>query len=502
MSQRSAAETRVLLVYPSFDREEQYGDFADLVWKEIPLSLGFLAGYLRERGVAIRIVDEQWGSLDEARIGELVAEFQPDLVGFSTLTPVFYRALELARLFKRASQELTVVLGNVHPTVFPEESLAEEAVDLVVRGEGEVTLWEILKSLTGEMALADVLGVSYRENGHCVHNEERPFQKDLDLFPGCAYDLIQEGLPGRPAPSVILTSRGCPYRCIFCSSRAVSGYTYRANSAERVLSDVQALVDAYGIPHLLFADDNFVVSRSRAVEICRLFIEHGLHRHLQWACQARGDAIDEELAPLLREAGCVQMSFGIETGSQRLLDLIDKKEQVEDNARAVELVHRAGIRTRGAFILGLPTETREESLGTIRFAKSLPLDIAKFALATPYPGTVLLDIARAEGAEIERDWSRLSTMAGLGHVEPCYVPQGRTASELERLQRRAHLAFYLRPAQIWAILRGRNPEIRIGSWREFARYGLVATRMAWKVVSGGLRERLRRRRTVKSAPGD
>jgi radical SAM superfamily enzyme YgiQ (UPF0313 family) len=385
-----------------------------------------------------------------------------------------------------------VVLGNVHPTVFPEESLNEPAVDLVVRGEGEVALWEIVKNLAGEMPLSDILGLSYREAEGFVHNDNRPYQRDLDAFPGCDYELIRESLPGSAAPSVILTSRGCPYRCIFCSSRAVSGFTYRANSPQRVLAEVEMMLEKYAITNLLFADDNFVVSRKRAVEICRLFVEKGIHKRIQWACQARGDAIDEELARILHGAGCVQMSFGIETGSQRLLDLIDKNEKVEDNAQAVRAAHAAGIRTRGAFILGLPTETRAEGLATIRFAKSLPLDIAKFALATPYPGTVLLDIARKEGAEIEKDWSRLSTMAGMGNVEPCYVPEGRTPAELENLQRRAHLSFYLRPSKILAVLRGQNPEIRIGSFRGVLRYGLIAARMAGKVFVGQIRGRFGR----------
>lgn len=478
----STSQRSVLLVHPTFDRHEHYGDFADLVWKELPLSLGFLAGYLLERGVRVKIVDEQWGALSEERIGQLAREWQPDVVGISVLTPVFEHSLDLAQKFKRADPRVAVVLGNVHPTVYPEETLRNGCVDAVVRGEGEVTLWEYLQYLHGERSVEGILGLSYRCEDRIVHNEDRPFERNLDVFPRCAYELMRENLPPGVAPSVVLTSRGCPYRCIFCASRVVSGHAYRTHSPERVVEDVEYLIRMYGVRHVLIVDDNFVLNRRRVEQICGAFIERGLHRRLTWSCQARADAIDEDVVRILKEAGCVQLSFGIETGSQRLLDLIQKGERLEDSVRAVRLAHRAGIRTRGAFILGLPTETRKESLRTIRFAKSLPLDIAKFTLATPYPGTELFRIACSEGMQPEGAWSRMSTMAGIGTVEPVYAPLGRSTTELRNMQLRALLAFYLRPRLILNALAGRNPEIRIGSARDALKYFMAVLRMLKRLI--------------------
>jgi len=475
----------VLLIHPCLDRQQQYGDLADLVWSEVPLSLGFLAAYLVERGVEVKIVDEQWGRLDDERIAELVRTFQPRLVGITTLTPVLHRSFELAEGFKRASAEVAVVLGNVHPTIRPDESLSHPAVDLVVRGEGEVALWECLQHVQGEMDAAEIPGLSYRRNGEIVHNPDRPYEKDLDVFPRCAYELLRENMPAGVAPALLLTSRGCPYRCIFCSSRLVSGHAYRVHSPERVVEDVEYLLHQYGLPNMLVVDDNFLVGRRRIEEICGLFVERGIHERITWSCQARADAIDERVLEIMRGAGCIAISFGIECGSQRLLDLIGKHQSLEANTRAVKLAHRAGLRTRGSFILGLPTETAEESRETIRFAKTLPLDVAKFALATPYPGTDLYEIAVEEGLDVGGDWSRMSSMVmGMEGAEPSYVPRGRTAKELERAQTRAHLEFYLRPRQLWAILRGRNPELRIRSFGHLLRMARAALRLLGKLALG------------------
>ncbi|MFQ5646661.1 MAG: B12-binding domain-containing radical SAM protein [bacterium] len=475
-------KSKVLLINPSFKREEQYGEFQDLVRKGIPLSLGFLAGYLLEKGVEVKIVDEQWGALTDEKIKELIGQFQPSLVGITSLTPVVYRSFQLAQQLKKVAPEITVILGNVHPTILPEESLKNEFVDIVVRGEGEVTLWECVQYREGKKDIRDIPGVSYKREGEIVHNKARPYEKDLDKFPRLAYEHICDSIPLPDfVPTMILTSRGCPYRCIFCSSRDISGYVYRMLSPRRVVEDVEFLIEKYDIKGLWIADDNFVVNKKRTEEICRLFMERGINRKVTWGCQTRGDAIDGQILEVMKEAGCVNISFGIETGSQRLLDMIDKNEKVEDNARAVRLTNQAGIMTRGAFILGLPTETRAETIQTIKFAKSLPLDVAKFALATPYPGTELYNMAVKEGVDVQEDWSSLSTMTGISRYEASYVPRGRTSKELKNLQLRALLEFYLRPKQISAILKGENVEIKIKSYKEIGKYFMVVLRLLKKV---------------------
>jgi radical SAM superfamily enzyme YgiQ (UPF0313 family) len=470
----------VLLINPSIDRRAHYGEFDEVVGKGVPLGLGFLAAYLLEKDVNVKLLDEQWGFLARERLQEIINRFQPAIVGFTCLTPVIYRTLELAAMVKEISNDIKTVTGNVHPTILPEESLKDPNIDIVVRGEGEITLHDCLEHVAGKKKLEDIPGISFRKNAEIIHNPDRPFEENLDVFPRFAYELLYESIPARDVPATILTSRGCPYQCIFCSSRSISGFRYRMNSAERVVADVEYLIERFGFDGFWVADDNFVADRKRVEEICRAFIRKGFK--LNWSCQTRGDAVDEEILKLMRQAGCNTISFGLETGSQRLLDLIKKSEKLEDNARAVKLAHEAGLVTRGAFILGLPTETREESLETIRFARSLPLDVAKFALATPYPGTELYKIAIEEGADIGQDWTRLSTMSGLGSMPPTYVPRGRKPQEMKDLQKRALLYFYLRPGRLRAILRGEVFEIKITSFKQALKYALIVLKMISKMI--------------------
>jgi radical SAM superfamily enzyme YgiQ (UPF0313 family)/ubiquinone/menaquinone biosynthesis C-methylase UbiE len=450
-------DVNVLLINSGFNRRVQYGFLNTVVTPGLPLSLGSLGGYLERKGVRVKIADEQVDDLSGNNLRDLIRDFKPHVVGLSCVTPTVYRGFELAERIKSISNDTVVVMGNAHPSICPEECLKEENIDLVIRGEGEVTFWECIEWLQGKREIDAILGLSFKKNGQIQHNTDRPFVQNLDDFPNFAYHLLMTE-PFRYNPGHIVTSRGCPYRCIFCSSRNLSGYSYRTFSPQRVAEHVELLIKEYRIKSLMFDDDNFVVNRNRTFEICEIFLRNGYAKKITWRCQARGDLVDREILKKMKEAGCVNISFGIETASQRLLDLIQKNEKVEDNIKAVQLASEVGIKTRGAFILGLPTETREESMETIRLAKRLPLDEVKFSLATPYPGTELYNIAKQRGYSLEGKWDFLNTTVGLGGYEPVYCPAGRTPAELKALQRRAHLEFYLRPHIIVNLFDPHQPD--------------------------------------------
>ena len=471
---------KVLLINPSIKREDQYGGFNNLVGKALPLNLGFLAGYLLHKEEEVKIIDEQWEYITREKLEMMINKYQSNIVGISCITPNIYRAFEIAKMTKEISKNIKIIFGNVHPTIFPEESLEKPFVDIVVRGEGEITLWECVQVMEGKKKMDEVLGISYKENGEIIHNAERPCKKNLDFFPRCAFELIIADLPVSITPNAIITSRGCPYSCIFCTSGIIGGRGYRTNSPQRVVDDVEFLIDKYSLKRLFIGDDNFLANRKRVEEICYLFIKRGLHRKINWSCHARGDAIDSHILDIMKQAGCILIHFGIETNSQRLLKLIRKSEKVEDNKVAVRLAHNAGIETRGSFIIGLPTETKRETLETIKFARSLPLDRAKFCLATPYPGTELYNIAINEGVNIRQDWSKLNSMSGLSSYLPIYVPKGRSPKELLRLQIKAHLEFYLRPKHLLTILRGENPEIYMRSYKSIIKYFIATIRLIVK----------------------
>lgn len=439
---------RIALINPAASITATYGVFSRLILPGIPLSIGFLAGYLRQQaGHEIKLVDEQLTSLDEAEHLSALTDFAPDVIGISCLTPLLGRTLELAVKFKAALPQAKIVAGNAHPTLLPDELLRHPAVDYVIRGEGELAFARFLEACaTG--AYNDVPGLSRRVEGKTVHNPAVEPLADLDLLPPFPYDLFA----AQPEYYLgfHLSSRGCPYRCVFCASRYISGQRYRMQSAGRVVQDVAELLARYPLPYVNFVDDNFNVQRQRTVAICEGFLKRKLK--FRWACQTRSDSLDAELLALMRRAGCSMISLGIETASARLLALMKKDETLEDSRRAVELIRAAGINVRGSFIIGMPTETREETRQTISWAETLRLDSASFSLATPFPGTELYDMVRAEGKEIS--WNTLFTAGGLGDNKLAYVPAAWTADELRRVQRKANVGYWLNARRLYKVLTG------------------------------------------------
>jgi len=455
----SLSKTRVLLINPTFDVIGQLGELGKLYIRARPLGLGHLAVYLESKGVETRIIDGQISDLTEEALDKEIQEFSPNIVGITCTTALASAAHQVAKWTKSISKHIKVVMGGVHPTVVLEETLEDNNVDAVVRGEGEITFFELVRAFETRTSLRDVRGISYKSNGAVVHNDNRPFIKDLDSLPLVDDRILPQNLYSGFG---VLTARGCPFNCIFCSSRSLWGTRYRVRSPENVFVEIDSIVNRYNPTEIAFIDESFVINKERTEKICDMFIERGYHKEISWICSSRADLVNEPLLEKMREAGCSAISFGIETASQRLLDVLKKRTSPEINERAVRMAKKAGIsNVRATFILGIPTETREESLATIKYAKRLPLDSAKFSIATPYPGTELYRIALSEGMNIQKDWSKLHQGVGFSKYDPVYVPRGRDGKELKKLQRRAHLEFYLSPRRILYI-----PRIWDISWKD------------------------------------
>ena len=453
------SRSKVLLVGPQVDYAKMLGKASTTTPSNIPLNLLYLSGYLESRNIPVKILDGQVQDLDEESLIKHIEEFNPSVVGISCATPLVHTAHKIARTVKAVSGEITVVMGGPHPSVLPEETIADENVDIVVRGEGEVTLFEVVEAIGSGSGLDSVLGITYRDNGHIVSTQNRPLEHDLDSLPLPSRHLIPIG-KYRPQMDIyyrfpwtnMLTSRGCPYRCIFCASRKISGHRYRVRSPENIVEEIALLVDKYGIRNIGMADDNFIVDRKRTERICDILIKEGYSRKVDWVCAVRADGVDESLLKKMRAAGCRCFCVGIETGSQRLMNVLRKHLKLEKVVEGVRMMRRAGIKVRGTFLLGIPTETEEETLQTIRFAKKLQLDFAKFNLITPYPGTELWEMAKERGLVGEGTWSRLIPGIGFTDAEPVFVPEGRSGKELKAQQRRAAKAFYFRPRPIWNLI--------------------------------------------------
>ncbi|MBN2055922.1 cobalamin-dependent protein [bacterium] len=451
---------KILLIHPSFSAEEHYGKLSRVAPSLLPVSLVYLASYMEQHGYEVSIFDGQVEEMSETTLRRRFTADKPDVVGITCMTPMAAEAHRTAAIAKETLPDALVVMGGIHPTILPEETMADAHVDVLVRGEGELTFLELVKTWSDNEALGSVPGLTYREDGRVVHTAARPFIEDLDTLPFPAlhlipmerYHQIPDATFALPLRGII-TSRGCPFKCIFCSARQISGFKYRYRSPENVLEEVDILVRDYGARQLAILDDNFVVDRDRTMGICEGLIRRGYHKRLVYTCAARADQVDLELLKTMKRSGCKLVSFGVETGTQRLLDLIQKDLDQAQLRTATSAAKRAGLLVRGTLILGLPTETYEDSLATIRFAKELALDFVKFSLATPYPGTVLYDIAKRQGLVDDRDWSRFSSMAGFTDYDPVFAPEGRSAAELKQLQMKATREFYLRPRQIMYLIR-------------------------------------------------
>ncbi|HPQ39388.1 MAG TPA: radical SAM protein [bacterium] len=460
---------RLLLILPYFAERRHYGSMSKVAPSLLPVSLVYLAGYMEKMGYPVRIFDGQVEPMNHRTIRQVMDTFQPDVVGITCMTPMVTETHMVAQIVKSGTRPPLVVAGGIHPSIMPEDVISDPNIDVIVRGEGEITFHELLESWP-DGDLESIRGLTIRRDGGIFHTPDRPLLDDLDSLPLPArhlvnyegYHQIPDAVFAEPLRE-ILTSRGCPFQCIFCSARFISGYKYRYHSPERVLEEVDLLVNKYNARQIAVLDDNFVVDRQRTVDICEGLLRRGIHKKVVWTTAARADQVDYELMKLMKEAGFQLISFGVETGSPRLLKMIKKGETMDQIARAVEDAHRARLKVRGTLILGLPGETREESRATIDWAKKLRLDFAKFSLATPYPGTVLYDIAVKQGMRTD-DWSHFSSMAGFADYDPVFVPEGRDAREMARLQKQAMREFYMRPHQILSLLKN------ITSWNDIKMY--------------------------------
>jgi len=484
---------RVLLINPSFSTESHYGVLDKLIKPRIPLSLGYLAGFLATKNIESLVFDEQ---VDNIRgLEKILAQFRPQIVGISILTPVAHKAYVIAKEIKKISKKIKVIAGNVHPTVLPEEPLSTGFFDAVVRSEGEFTFWEYVQCVENGRSLDGLKGASFVEHEKIVHNPPRPFIDNLDDIPPFPYHIFLGRNKNYEEAGIILTSRGCPFNCIFCSSRTVSGHRYRAHSPSRVVHDVENIVNNYNTKTFFVADDNFVFDKKRVLEICKILVEKKLNRRVRWGCNARADLIDKESLLAMKDAGCEYVSFGIEGASDRLLKTINKGETVQDNVNAVYMVHDVGLRARGSFMIGLPTETKQEAMATIRLARRLPLSEAKFTIATPFPGTEFYEIAKAENPSIIGQWDRMSSVAGFSNFEPVYIPKGRAAQELIKLQNFAHIFFYLKTKRALLLLLGHHSTVMpfsITSWRDMLNLFLAAVRVLLKsLTSKGKSKRIK-----------
>jgi len=470
---------RVLLVNPDYEIERYMGrHFGRMGWVMPPMGLLYLAAQLEAEGIEVSVYDAQ---VETRPLDDVLEAEQPAIVGITCASALVGSTLAAAGMIRRRLPDTTIVVGGVHPTVRPDDLFGDTEVDIAVRGEGLVTIVEIARAVESGTPsdLESIKGISFRRGGEVVHNPSKPLEPDVDSFPFPARHLVpmeiyrmSPDLSIRPPMDIVFGAYGCPYDCVFCAAQSVMGGSFRARSLDNIFEEIDRVVREQRPRTLLMGDDNFVLSKERTLDFCERYTARGYHENLPWQVATRVDSVDAEILQAMKKAGCYLVSFGIESGVGRLLNTVEKGAAVEQAESAVRLSKEAGLFVRATFILGLPGETIEDSEATIRFSRRLPLDQVRFALATPFPGTKLWEIAKTEGSVEIDDWMRLSSMGGYREDELFYVPQGRSSEELKKLQRRANFGFYFRPRIMAGFIS------RIRSFDELGEY----TRGAWGLL--------------------
>lgn len=443
----------IFLTTPPITLKERYGKLA-MAGNTMPsLALVSLAGILKKDGFRVKILDSSSSGLNLRENVHAIKAISPRWVGISSSTFSILVAAQLAKAIKEMDERIKIILGGAHISSLPFETMdAYPCFDIGVTGEGEITLSELLKSLKDGKDLRNVKGLVYRKDNKIIATGKRTFIKDLDELPLPAWGLLP-GFPKayNPPPfrfrrlpaAPLVTSRGCPNKCIFCD-RSVFGNHYRFFSSSYVLQMIEELYRKYGVRELLIEDDTFPLLKERLWEICEGILKRAMK--ISWSCLGRVDMVEKKTLVLMKKAGCWQIGYGIESGNQEILDFERKNVYLEEVERALRITREAGIYTKGFFIVGHPNETRKTLEDTINFAKRLVLNDISVNMLTPYPGSEIYPIAGRYG-EFESNWEKMNLLNCV------FIPWGLKREDLEYYSKRLWREFYLRPRIIGTYLK-------------------------------------------------
>ena len=410
------------------------------------LGIGYLAAVLEKNQYEVDVIDCQVLKLSHEEFKSELAKRQPNIVGITSATLTYKSALRIARIAKETCPNCLTLLGGIHATFWDDKALQEcPQLDIVVRKEGENTLLELVQRLEADEDYYDVLGTTCRKDGEIVRNPDRPYIENLDDIPFPARHLWpMERLRKYEETFYMMTSRGCVYWCEFCSTVRMHGRKYRMRSPKNVVDEIEFLHKIYGAKQFTFYDDAFTVDQERAAEICREIKSRKLK--IEWDCETRVDMVTKELLRTMKEAGCIAVWFGVESGSQPVLNAMQKGISPAQTMRAFKLAKEVGLMTVAGVILGFPGETKETAWETVKFVERVSPDDVGYYIATPYPGTPLYESVKEKGLLKITDFDKYDT-ATLVFENPNLSPQ-----ELKDIREQAFQRFYLRPAYFFSMI--------------------------------------------------
>jgi anaerobic magnesium-protoporphyrin IX monomethyl ester cyclase len=397
----------VTLVYPYFH------PIADTsIFRFPPLGLGYIAAYLKKHNISVKIVDCTF--LTQKQAIKKIIDSEPNIIGIQSMYSMRNKTLELASILRDHCDFL--VAGGALPSINPELFLNN--FDMVIIGEREQTMLELVKQLENGGDLSEIEGIAYRDKdtGQIRQTAPRILIEDLDKMPSPSRDLFDNysykqyySKKFGYKTTAIMTSRGCPFNCDFCS-RPIFGNNFRSRSASTVVDEIEEVI-SLGYNRIWFADDCFTLNRNRLLEVCEEIVKRSLK--ISWECLSRVDTLDFETADKMKQAGCIRMFFGIESGNDLILKKMNKQITTKQAYNATKICKRTGIKAGAFFILGYPGESAKTILDTVKFASSLPLDYLSFTLPYPIPGTPLFE--RLNGKIVSEEWEEPKNIQLIKH---------------------------------------------------------------------------------------
>lgn len=446
----------------------------------MPLGLAYLAGALEKNNISVQIIDAWAERLDFKALEKRIHDVKySDLIGITIMSPTYLDAVMTIQTVKKTSPKSKIVIGGTHPSSLPLECMEDNPeVDFAVAGEGDEVIVELVKAMGSEKnGFSNIKGLLYRRNGNIANNGHANPVKNLDNLPFPSRHLFPIFKYKTHPPyrlynkyATMITSRGCPFDCTYCT-KSVSGRNYRAQSAERVIQEIEFLIDKYNIMQIHFYDDDFTINMKRTEEICDKLIEKKIK--ITWSCITRVDLVSESLLVKMKKAGCWLIAYGVESGSQNILDSIKRGYKIEQVKRAFKLTRETGIKTLGYFIAGLPGESYSTLGDTIRLSISLNPNFVSWSIPALYPGSELYNEAvhGKLGKNFKKTQLRMNKDAtGISSLSPyaqgnTYIFEGEIPKEnILKIVHRAYRNFYFNPGYILKFL------INLRTFTEFISY--------------------------------
>lgn len=437
-----------------------------------PLGLMYLAGYLKKHSpYQIKILDCQIEQLDYQQLKQKLIKEDPDVIGLTAMSFTLIDIIKTAQLAKEINQKIKVVLGGPHVNIYPKETMKIKEVDFLVLGEGEASFKKLLDNINQIENLYQTKGIVFKDKNKIVNTGNQALIRDLDSIPFPARELLPyqkyfSVVSSKRPVTTMFTSRGCPFQCLFCD-RPHLGKIFRARSAKNVVEEMEEC-QKMGIKEIFIYDDTFNVNRQRVLDICSEIQKRKLT--IAWDVRTRVDTVDKETLQAMKNANCQRIHYGVEAGTQKILDILKKGITLKQIEKVFRMTKRIGVETVGYFMIGSPNETRKDILETIKLAKKLNPDFVHISVATPFPATGLYYLG-LEKKILPYDYWREFAKNPRTNFIPYPWQENLTKKELFQLLKHAYLSFYFRPNYLL------KRAFKLTSWQELKNKTKAAFRL-------------------------